>query len=130
MGYSGGIDRRNSLTNLTIAPTRYAHRGPHCHNPIEIIAESEIHESECPRFGSHLNLATEGLTTERQEVRKVARPEHVRILQFSLQTLLQERMIHRGKELRISAFKTNGYCLAYRSSLSTSSCTTPLAGRS
>jgi len=31
-------------------------RCPHCHNPIEIVAEDSLHQIECPSCGSHFEL--------------------------------------------------------------------------
>ena len=46
-------------------------RCPHCHNPIEIVADDPLTDIQCSSCGSHFNLIAEQATTE-YKARKIA----------------------------------------------------------
>ena len=48
-------------------------RCPHCHNPIEVVADDPLIDMECPSCGSHFGLITgQSTATYRQKTRKIA----------------------------------------------------------
>ena len=71
------LDLSRDLQNRETKSQATMHiRCPHCHNPVEVVDDSDYRDFDCPSCGSHFNLV--GRTTEEYK-----RPER-KIAQFTL----------------------------------------------